>query len=170
MNIVSYFLGLRDRDNGVELKLRLKAVSKERPRKGRSGHMYTPKKTRDFEKKVAEMASTLSAPPYTCPVTVEIVVTEPIPKSYKGVKRLAAKHNLITPPRGDLDNKVKAVTDGLNGIVYIDDVQINTMKLSKCYGEEHSIYIKVYRSGLSANELEKYRLGYDDTDRGAEMG
>ena len=147
-------------DEPMEMSFQMKAVSKQRPRTGRSGHMYTPKETRAFEKMVAEKAATLLRTPYTCPVAVFITVYDPIPSSYKGVKRQAAEVNLISPPVGDLDNKVKAVTDALNGIAYVDDKQINFTRSERLYGENHAILVTVQRNGLSLVEVQKCGNGY----------
>ncbi len=154
--MMQFYKDIKLRDDPMILRLLLKAVSKERPRVGAAGHIYTPPKTQKFEKYIAEAAKTLMRAPYTCPVRVNIMLYEPVPKSYKGDKREAAELGLISPPVGDLDNKVKAITDGLNGIVYIDDKQINCLRAERAYGEEHSIFVQIERNGLSSGELEKY--------------
>ena len=133
-----------------------KAVSKERPRAARAGHHYTPQRTRKFEKLVADWAGTVQRPPFTCPVEVLVVIHEPIPKSYKGKRRLAAELNLIAPPVGDLDNKLKAITDALNGVAYIDDRQIKKIDAERRYGERHLITVIINRAGLSNQELAEF--------------
>lgn len=169
MILNDYFLHLCGTSKEIELRFNIKTVSKERPRK--SGHMYTPAKTRKFEAKVREMASTITAPPFACPVKITIRITEPVPKSYSALKRKAATLGLITPPRGDLDNKTKAVTDALNRVAYLDDVQITEQESSKCYADEHTLYVRVQRAGLSSQELEDYRTRYDGhSSRGAKLG
>ncbi len=152
-------------DKPMILRLLLKAVSKERPRVGAAGHIYTPPRTQKFEKYLAQAAGTLNRQPYTCPVKVTVCVTDPIPKSYKGIKRQAALLNLISPQVGDLDNKVKAITDGLNGVAYIDDKQINSLRAERIYGSEHSIYVEIKRNGLSAGELQEYGKRSNNTGR-----
>ena len=43
----------------------------------------------------------------------------------------------------DLDNLVKSVLDGLNGIAYVDDNQIIDIEARKEYGLYNSIYIEL---------------------------
>lgn len=156
MTMMGYYKKLLREDEPMQLELQTKAVSKERPRQGRSGHMYTPERTRSFEKMIKDVAKTLNRSPYTCPVKVRILVFDPVPKSYKGNKRAAAVLGLINPPVGDLDNKVKAITDGLNGIAYVDDKQINSIDAQRAFGDGHFIFVQIARNGLSVKELERY--------------
>lgn len=161
-DLADYYFWLQEREEPMELLVKRKAQSKERPRLGRRGVVFTPERTRQFERLIAEVATTLNRTPYTCPVKFTMQVIEPIPKSYKGEKWVAAKYNLISPPVGDLDNKVKAVTDGLNGIAYVDDKQINDIRATRGYGDTYEIAVMIRRNGLSAREIELYeRYGYD---------
>jgi len=153
---MDYYRSLLKEDKPFVLQLKNKAISKQRPRKGRSGHMFTPAETRRFEKYVAECGKTLLRSPYTCPVRVIVHIFDPVPVSYTGNKRRAAELNLINPPVGDLDNKVKAITDGLNGVAYVDDKQINKIDAGRYYAESYAIYVQITRNGLSAKELEDY--------------
>lgn len=157
--LAEYYYKLVNSDECVELTIRQKAVSKQRPRTGKGGHFFTPKATRDFEKYVAKVAATAVARPFTCPVSVSIIIKDPIPASYKGIKRAAAELNLISPPVGDLDNKCKAITDAMNGIVYVDDRQIKQQHSTRIYGDEYLIRVTVSRAGLSPMELEKFEYG-----------
>ena len=151
-----YYRSLLLLDKPMEIRLNWKAIAKERPRLGRGGRVFTPKATREFETKMAEAGSTLLRRPYTCPVKITVRLYDPIPKSYKGMKLHAARENLINPPVGDLDNKIKAITDGLNGVAYVDDKQINKIDAERRYGNDHAIYVLLERNGLSAKELEDY--------------
>ena len=145
-------LAVNDQDFFLELKW--KAVPKGRPRVGRHS-VYTPKRTREFEAKVKAAAKTVDRAPYTCPVKVEVYVCEPIPQTYKGFKRAAALEGLINPPVGDLDNKVKAITDALNGKAYLDDKQIVDIRATKRFSPSASIVVIVSRAGLSLGEVQE---------------
>lgn len=144
---------LRAEDGDFYLELLWKAIPKGRPRVGKHS-VYTPKRTREFEKRIREAASTVKRAPFTCPVHVDVTIWEVIPKSYVGVKRLSADLKLITPPVGDLDNKVKAITDALNGIAYLDDKQIASISASKQFAKENKITVIISRAGLSLTEAE----------------
>lgn len=162
MSLSAYYARLVQRDPyHFRLLLDRKAISKERPRMGKNS-VYTPPTTRAFEKYIKEAARTIMKPPATFPVSVTIKITDPIPKSYKGTKRLAAELGLITPPVGDLDNKVKAITDALNGVAYLDDKQICKHDDSRTYGDSYSIEVVIRRAGLSAYEIELFEKQEND--------
>lgn len=82
-------------------------VPKGRPRFGRGGKVFTPPKTKAFEQKVALFARSAIKQPWGGAVEVSI--------------------DIFGPYDGDLDNAVKSVLDGLNGIAYHDDRQVQTL-------------------------------------------
>lgn len=103
------------------IKIRPKA--KERPRMTRRGFAYTPKRTLDYEAKIAEAYEgpkfeserlALHLAFSTEGVHVEIREVEPAYET-------GLKGSIL---RGDLDNYVKAVMDALNGVAYGDDKQV----------------------------------------------
>ncbi len=84
--------------------------AKERPRQGRGGHFYTPKKTKDAENTIKEIAAAacLAAnvnDPTDSDVTIWLWVE--------------------TPPRGDTDNSLKLIKDALQGVIYTNDRQVS---------------------------------------------
>jgi crossover junction endodeoxyribonuclease RusA len=97
----------------LEIRLAGEPVPKGRPRFGR-GHVYTPKRTRDYEQSVGWMAKKEMAgrKPQAGPVSVEIGFY------YKGRDF-------------DLDNAIKSVLDGMNGIVYENDRQVEAITAYK---------------------------------------
>ena len=66
------------------------------------------------------------------------------PKSYskKRIRAIEAKEELFTKHL-DLDNLVKAVTDGMNGVMYKDDSQIIGLTAGKHYGKKDYVDVKV---------------------------
>lgn len=86
-----------------------RAVAKERPRLWR-GKAITPQKTRDYEAKVAKEASK---------VVDEILMSEHV--------KLKVDIYVKDKRHGDVDNYIKSVQDGLNGIAYKDDKQIKVL-------------------------------------------
>jgi Holliday junction resolvase RusA-like endonuclease len=131
-----------------------KAVSKERPRVGKSGHVYTPKRTKDFEKAIANIAIQNVKDPVTYPIHIDISIWEAPPRTWPPEKRQLALAGLIVPTRGDLDNQIKAITDGLNGIAYLDDVQIARMSAIRQYGVQDRIVVTISQSALSPVQSE----------------
>lgn len=124
-------------------------VAKGRPRlTTRGGHAraYTPTKTRRFETEVAERAEAAmeAADPYSGPVELEAHFSIPIPRSWPKRDRLAALEGRLRPQgKPDLDNYLKAIADGMNGVVYVDDCQIVSARLTKRYGEEPGVAVTV---------------------------
>lgn len=80
-------------------------VPKERPRFFR-GHAFTPKRTREYEKKVKNIAISLGVKKLTGDLRANIVFFIPDKR------------------RRDGGNMAKAVEDALNGVAYEDDSQI----------------------------------------------
>ena len=69
-----------------------------------------------------------------CEVHVNIHAMFPIPKSFSKAKREKAIAWEIAPQtKPDLDNVVKAVLDGLNGVAYADDKQVTRLQIEKLY-------------------------------------
>lgn len=91
-------------------------VPKQRPRVGKNGSIYTPKKCREYEKVVAIYAKTVFRQPLTGPVALGL-------KLYFSVRP------------GDLDNYVKAISDGLNRIAWVDDRQVVKLYASLQIGQ-----------------------------------
>lgn len=124
-------------------------MAKGRPRlTTRGGHAraYTPDKTRRFETVVADTARASIGPidPYDGAVELEAHFDLPIPKSWPKRDKLAALAGTILPTgKPDLDNYLKALADGMNGVVYVDDCQIVSTRLSKRYGEEPGVSVTV---------------------------
>lgn len=109
-------------------------VPKGRPRFG-NGHTYTPQKTRDFETLCAY--SYRGDKPLEGTLTVELTFYMPIPQSATLRAQRAMRTGLIRPAKKpDIDNIVKAVLDGLNGVAWLDDKQIVELKASKHYSDD----------------------------------
>lgn len=166
----------REQITGVELDvldLKIRPISKERPRTGKSGHVYTPKKTKDFERAVA--SACLVDKPVTYPFKISITIEEAPPRTWPVEKRTLALADLIVPSRGDLDNQIKAITDGLNGVAYVDDVQISDIDAQRRYSLVDRIIVSITQTGLSPVQIdhavaslkaEKITDGQGNADKG----
>lgn len=109
-------------------------VPKGRPRFTRSGHAYTPKKTKDYEKLVQQYIKLQRITPTDKPVKVEIVIYKSVPKSWSKKKKQEALDGIILPiVKPDLDNYLKSILDASNGLLYADDNQIIDIVASKRY-------------------------------------
>ena len=100
-------------------------VPKARPRVTRYG-TYTPKSTRDYEKRIVAAWRAAGAVqfPAGVPLSVTVYARFPIPKRAGKSKRAAMEGDWHTVHRGDADNVVKAVQDALNGHAYPDDCAV----------------------------------------------
>lgn len=128
----------------------IRALSKERPRAGRSGVFYTPKKTQKYEnairnKAISELPDGHKVP--VGPVRLVVHITDEVPISWSSRERAKALAKRIYPKKGDLDNRVKAIEDALNGVYYVDDVQIVELEASMSYAAENRVYVAVYEIG-----------------------
>lgn len=110
---------------------------KGRPRFSRSGHAYTPESTRRYEALIRETARAAAKKAgwkiadSGAHVCVDAIF--PVPRSWPKAKRRAAERGDITPGKPDIDNVVKAVLDGLNGVAYEDDKAVKAISASKKY-------------------------------------
>lgn len=116
-------------------------VGKGRPKAVRQGgfvRMYTPEKTRSYEEKIADEArkSMSGRDPITGPVLLELSMVVSVPSSWSKKKRAAALSGQMVPTKKpDKDNVIKAICDSLNGIVWVDDVQVTDLVSRKRFGE-----------------------------------
>ena len=109
-------------------------VGKARPRMNRrTGHVYTPDKTRRFELDVAACAKASIRQLLEGPLLVDVLAVLPRPK------RLCRKKDppgfVWAPVRPDADNIRKAVLDGL-ACVMRDDAQVVAGQTVKVYAEK----------------------------------
>lgn len=120
----------------IYFALPMDPVAKGRPRFTRSGHTFTPAKTRAFETEFRLRASKFKPKkPLTGPLHVEIAFAVKPPK-----KR---KHPIYPIVKPDLDNYVKGCQDAMNQVFYLDDAQIVSLKLTKYYAMDLNPRISV---------------------------
>jgi Holliday junction resolvase RusA-like endonuclease len=105
----------------------IRPIAKGRPRLSKRGFAYTPKRTAEYEKEIAESyKGPLFGEEYTLEVTL-VFTDKGTSLNIIGHKNPNYKH----PLRGDIDNYVKSVLDGLNGVAWADDKQIIQLIVSK---------------------------------------
>ena len=122
---------------------------KGRPRFARQGTFvktYTDSKTLTYEKSIQTYAKQAmgSTSPLIGAVAAYLHIGIPIPPSYSKTRQKACIEGLERPTKKpDIDNIVKAVLDGMNGIVYLDDKQVVDLHLTKVYSETEEINILI---------------------------
>jgi Holliday junction resolvase RusA-like endonuclease len=114
---------------------------KGRPRATRMGNnirLYTDAKTAAYENLVAlacqQVMQATGKTPLQGALGLSVIAYVGIPKSTSKSNRQSMIAALIRPAKKpDLDNIVKAVLDGLNGVAFPDDAQIVTIMAEKMY-------------------------------------
>lgn len=128
----------------IKIEIEIEPVSKGRPRFTRQGHVYTPAKTKNYEKiiKAELMAHRPEILGGACHLDMTFVRS--IPKKWnKKKKQQAIDHEIRPVTTPDLDNYEKAVMDAANGVLYKDDSQIVSKNTRKIYGEVPKVIIKI---------------------------
>ena len=103
-----------------------RAKAKQRPRMSRRGRAYTPKATHEFETKVSSGWNKRKRFKDK-PVSVSVELG----KDYFVVHVQELDVHTPSPLRGDIDNYVKSILDGLNGVAWDDDIQVRELKAIK---------------------------------------
>jgi len=119
-------------------------VAKARPRLSASGHAYTPKKTKNYERLVAGLAKKqwLFAPMRGA---LKLRVTCVFKRPKRLMRKADPDERLYKITRPDLDNCIKCLADSLH-VVMNDDAQIVWIEASKMYAakdEEPHVLIRL---------------------------
>lgn len=126
----------------------IEPVPKQRPNFSRSKKAYTPKKTREYEKKIADYFKTYPNRikfEKDIPLAINLVFGMPIPKSASKSRKEAMFEGIIKhTKRPDVDNMAKAVLDALNGLAWEDDSQIVRLSVTKEYTRDPYVYFYMY--------------------------
>lgn len=115
-----------------------KPQPKERPRATRSGRVYTPPRTRDYEKFVgAHCEDALDEYEYPWHNHED---GEDYSEQWPTGERYEVELWLYFPDkkRRDLDNVAKAICDGMNGFAYDDDSQVDKLVVHRCFDRGNS--------------------------------
>lgn len=103
---------------------------------GKTKTAYTPAGTRSYEDLVGRMATVAmrGKDAFTGPLHLDMKAHFIVPVSWPASKRSDAIAGLIKPiGKPDLDNIIKAISDGMQNIVFRDDAAIVSVSCSKVY-------------------------------------
>lgn len=131
-------------------------VAKGRPRAttvGGHARMYTPAKTAAYEQLVAVYAAAAmkKAPLIEHPVQLRLGIYCKVPGTWSKKRRADALAGIERPAKKpDIDNIVKALADGMNGVVWVDDAQIVELACSKWYALEPYVSVNVASADMAA--------------------
>jgi len=128
----------------IHLYIETLPIPKGRPRFTRSGHSYTPKRTKDYEKIIKTIAQehVSKGDCFTMPVQVNANFHFQVPKSYSQSKRNDCLNGVLLP-KPDLDNLLKSLLDALNGICFQDDTLVQKIRASKRYADKNFIEVEI---------------------------
>lgn len=125
-------------------------VAKARPRAAMVGghaRLYTPAKTEKYEARVAVFGQQAMAgrPALEGAVALSVTALFPIPPSWPKKRQAAARAGTeLHTKKPDLDNVIKAIKDGLNGIVWADDSQVAVLReCRKAYSDAPRVVVTV---------------------------
>ena len=108
---------------------------------------HTPEKTVSYEGLIAHIAHRAMErrPPWTCAMGMNLFIALQVPASWSQKKqRMALAGEIFPTTKPDTDNVVKAICDGLNGIVWKDDVQWCQGILVKRYADTPRVSVEVW--------------------------
>lgn len=106
----------------------------------------TPEKTVAYEQLIAASAAEVmrDRPLYQGPVICALTINVPIPASWSKAKRQRAATGVEFPTATpDADNIIKAIFDGMNGVVWRDDAQVIGLSAIKRYSEQPCVLVEV---------------------------
>jgi len=107
---------------------------------------HTPEKTVIFENlvKMAATQAMAGLSPFAGPVELWLDIHLQIPASWsKKRQQQAAAGVVAATKKPDSSNVQKAVEDGMNGVVYVDDAQIVEIRISKRYSTAPGVLVSV---------------------------
>lgn len=116
-------------------------VAKQRPRLGKNGCAYTPTKTKVFEQ-ICKLSYKYHYFDKEY-IIVKILFKFEVPKSYSKKNKEEALKGNIRPTKADIDNYVKSVLDGLNGVAWSDDRYISVIMAEKVFAEKSEIIVEI---------------------------
>jgi crossover junction endodeoxyribonuclease RusA len=101
-------------------------VPKGRPRLGRRGRVFTPIKTLEAEALINGHWKMSDGPQFEGPVFLHVELTPTSMEITVGESTLET-----SKLRGDVDNYIKTIMDGLNGVAWTDDKQVHYVEAWK---------------------------------------
>lgn len=126
----------------VKFRIPGPVVAKQRPRLSKNGYVYTPTKTKVFEQicKLSYCNMHYFDKEY---IAVKILFKFEVPKSYSKKNKEEALKGNIRPTKADIDNYIKSVLDGLNGVAWSDDRYIAVVMAEKVFAEKSEVLVEI---------------------------
>ena len=117
---------------------------KGRPRFTKTGRVYTPTETAQYESLVGlSYRNSARGYKFTSPVRVTIKAFHKPPKKSKKVVEDMLNGRILPTKKPDVDNIAKIILDGLNKVAWDDDTQVIEMMVTKRYSDEPLVAVIV---------------------------
>jgi len=117
----------------------VKPKAAPRPRVTKFG-TYNAKDYTDWKNGLKCFTKGMIKKPFEKELFVKIDFFYEIPKSWSKKKKESAKWHTSKP---DIDNLIKSVLDGLNGVAFIDDAQVASIQARKQYASFTGVKIEI---------------------------
>tara|TARA_R110002049_G_scaffold282589_2_gene462418 strand:- start:2027 stop:2500 length:474 start_codon:yes stop_codon:yes gene_type:complete len=133
-------------------------VAKARARSTKGGRHYTPNKTVNYENLVAAIAreQMIMREPTSKAVCLDVVLQFSVPRSWPKWKREAALKNQIAhTSKPDTTNVIKAIEDGMNGVVWEDDAQSCELHVIELYSDSPGVLVSVTELEICTSQVTK---------------
>lgn len=124
---------------------------------GGFSRMATPQKTVAYEGLVAHAAQQAmqGRPLFDAAVGVNLFIDAAVPPSWSGKKqRMALAGEVLPTTKPDADNVVKAIFDGLNGVLWRDDVLVVDLRVRKRYAATPCVRVEVWAVDEPVRQME----------------
>ncbi|MEK1424492.1 RusA family crossover junction endodeoxyribonuclease [Limosilactobacillus fermentum] len=138
----------------MKFEFDIEPVEQARPRATRMGkgiRLYDPKKVNVFKQQLGMLARQQmldrGLEPYDGPLEVRMGFYRPVQTSVskkERARRLSGVHRPTVKP--DLSNYIKALEDGLNGILWVDDNLIVSLQAEKLYSELPHLVVEIRKA------------------------
>lgn len=132
----------------------IEPVEQARPRATRMGkriRLYDPKKVAVYKQQLGYLARQAmqerGMEPFDGPLEVRMEFYRPVQTSLskkERARRLSGVHRPTVKP--DLSNYIKALEDGLNGILWVDDNLIVSLQAEKLYSELPHLVVEIRKA------------------------
>ena len=106
---------------------------------------YTPASTRAYEASIRQAWIEQDGRSFgSCPVALILRAYYPVPsKARKAEQEAMLTGKIPVSGKPDLDNVLKIVMDGLNGLAYEDDSQITCISATRAYGTRPRLEVEI---------------------------
>lgn len=124
---------------------------------GGFSRMATPQKTVAYEGLIAHAAQQAMAGAALLdgPVDVEVLIDCQVPASWSQRKQGdALAHRVFPTTKPDTDNVLKAIFDGMNGVVWRDDVQAIDVLVHKRYSATPGVTVRAWPKVAKVVQME----------------